>query len=70
MEESPYANREIDEKFSDIKDSLNRIESQTTKTNGRVRWLEKMIWLAMGFCGCVTVLILPLVVAVVESGKI
>jgi len=33
-------NREIDEKFAYIKDSLDRIEAQTLKTNGRVTSLE------------------------------
>lgn len=70
MYEKPYQNREIDEKFNDIKDSLNRIETQTIKTNGRVRWNEKMIWLAMGFCACVTILILPLIWSLISSGKI
>lgn len=33
-------NREIDEKFDDIKDSLDRIEVQTTKHNGRMSKVE------------------------------
>lgn len=41
---SPYSNRELDEKFYDIKDSLNRIEEQTKKTNGSVASLK--IWRA------------------------
>lgn len=41
MTDTPYANREIDEKFTDIKDTLLRIEAQTTKTNGRVNKLER-----------------------------
>lgn len=39
--EAPYQNREIDEKFTDIKDTLGRIEEQTSKTNGRVTRLER-----------------------------
>ena len=32
MHDIPYQNREIDEKFSDIKEALGRIEAQTSKT--------------------------------------
>ena len=37
MTEVPYQNREIDEMFKDIKEKLDRIEIQTTATNGKVR---------------------------------
>lgn len=43
-----YTNREIDEMQKDIKDSLNRIENQTIKTNGRVSVLEKWMWMVLG----------------------
>jgi hypothetical protein len=35
-----YSDREIDTMFKDIKEQLDRIEQQTTRTNGRVRVLE------------------------------
>ena len=41
MNDAPYANRELDEKFTDIRDALARIEGQTSKTNGRVTRLER-----------------------------
>ena len=41
--EAPYANREIDEKFKDIMDSLGRIEVQTTQHNGRLTKVERIL---------------------------
>lgn len=40
MPEEPYSNREIREMHRDIVSRLDRIEAQTTKTNGRVNKLE------------------------------
>jgi len=42
--DEPYKNREIDDKFKDIMNSLERIEIQTTKHNGRLTRLEKITW--------------------------
>lgn len=68
--DTPYQNREIDEKFGDIQASLDRIETQTIATNGRVRWLEKMIWASGGFCMCVTIVLLPLLFSLIQNGKL
>ncbi len=38
-DEIPYQNREIREMFDDVRESLQRIEIQTTTTNGKVRKL-------------------------------
>jgi hypothetical protein len=58
-----YSNREIDHYFLDIKKSLNRIEAQTIKTNGRVNKLESWKSLLVG-CWIVTMtLVIPLLVA-------
>lgn len=61
MTDLPYLNRELDEKFSDIQASLGRIETQTTKTNGRVNNLETWQSYVLGFCACITILLLPIV---------
>jgi len=55
MDNEPYTKRELDHYFNDIKSilarqdgTLSRIETQTTKTNGRVSrleyWRNVLIW--------------------------
>lgn len=41
--EDRYSNREVDVFFKDIRESLGRIEAQTTKTNGRVSKVEERV---------------------------
>ena len=53
-----------------IKVSLEMILVQTTKTNGRVRWLEKMVYTALGGLGVLTILVLPIITALIELGKL
>ncbi len=65
--ESGYLNREIDVKFSDIKNQLDRIEEQTMKTNGRVSSLENWQAYVVGFCACVAILILPVAFQFITS---
>ena len=48
MTEIDYSKRELDEKFTDIKESLNRIEAQTTRHNGRLSKAEKWIYTMAG----------------------
>lgn len=48
MAEEPYLKRELDEKFNDIKDSLNRIEVQTTRHNGRLSKMERWMYTIAG----------------------
>ena len=50
--------------------ALRRIETQTTKTNGYVADLQKWKWVLVGFCACVTVLLIPTLLALVQAGKI
>jgi hypothetical protein len=70
----PYSNRELDEKFGDIKESLNRIEAQTTKTNGSVANLK--LWRAY-LTGAVTIIAfllasvgIPLISSYIQTGKL
>ena len=65
--DTPYLNRELDEKFSDIKEALERIEAQTTRTNGRVGRLEHWQAYVIGFCACITLLILPVLMVLVNN---
>lgn len=56
-----------------VLERLDRIETQTTQTNGRVRWSEKMIYLAVGGLGVLTTIVLPTVIELVrilaDTGK-
>lgn len=50
MDNEPYHKRELDHIFKDIKDSLDRIEEQTTRHNGRLTKVERILLIL----GCVT----------------
>lgn len=43
MPDEPFKNREILEMFGDVKKTLGEIKEQTTKTNGRVTRLERVM---------------------------
>lgn len=57
--EQDYSKREIDEFMKDIKDTLQRIEMQTTRTNGRVSSLENWRGFITGGLAILTVLVVP-----------
>jgi hypothetical protein len=70
--EVPYSNREIDEHFKALRETLifhntsqmsilTRIETQTTKTNGRVSRLEAWRSYIAGSIAVVSFLVIPLV---------
>jgi hypothetical protein len=77
MDAQPYTNREMDMKFAEIKDILlgqneqmGEIKAQVKTTNGRVSSLEKWKIFVIGFCTCITVLMIPLLIALITSGKL
>jgi hypothetical protein len=81
MPEVEYSKRELDEKFKnldilirekhdDVMVKISEVVVQTTKTNGRVRWLEKMVYLAIGGLGILAILVLPLIFALIQAGRL
>lgn len=67
--EDPYTNREIDRLFNEIKIQLDRIESQTTKTNGRVSSLERYKAGLVMSIGLISFVIIPLVVFIFDVSQ-
>ncbi len=57
----------MDDFESNTTNSLGRIELQTTKTNGRVNSLERWQSYVIGFCAAVTLLLVPLLIAVASK---
>ena len=69
-----YSNREIKAFFNEIKDTLERIETQTTKTNGRVNKLENWRSYLLGgiaiISSIVVVIVIPLLDVLIRTGKL
>ncbi len=64
-----YSDPLLDDKFIDIKDSLNRIELQTVKTNGRVSMHDRLLWLSMGAMPLLAFWAFTLTQAFLDQGK-
>lgn len=46
--EPDYSKREMDIIYGEIRETLERIEKQVIKTNGRVNFLERFMWTSIG----------------------
>jgi hypothetical protein len=66
MAEAQYKNREIDEKLSEIRSLILEVRAQTIKTNGRVSSLENWKSYTIGFCACISVIIIPVVLMLIK----
>lgn len=47
-----------------LTESINRVEAQTVKTNGRVTWLEKCAYILIGGGMIISAMVIPLVIYV------
>ena len=63
--EPDYSNREIDRFMKDIIDTLNRIETQTMKTNGRVNSLEQWRYYQTGAISVLALLLTAVIIPVI-----
>ena len=72
--EANYSNRELNMRFEEIKEKLETILQQTTKTNGRVSKLEQWRAYILGAVGIMVVLVIPIATLVlydlIRTGKI
>lgn len=66
-DEKNYKKREIDEKFTDIQNSLIRIENQTTKTNGHVADLKSWQNFIKGGLAVLSIIVVPIFLYVIYT---
>ena len=64
----------VNRSLSDLKDSMERgfkgVFARQDHTNGTVAWTVKMIYLAIGGLGVLTVVVLPFIWAFIQAGRI
>lgn len=53
-----------------VEEKLDDIISRVTFTNGKVHWLEKMVYLAIGGLGVLAIIVFPLLFALVQAGRL
>lgn len=68
MSDDDYSVRELDEKFETIMGKLDRIETQTIKTNGRVAALERWQSFLQGGLAILTLLVVPVIIYLATQG--
>ena len=54
-----YTKRELDLHFADVKEALAEIKVQTTKHNGRLTKIEKILWTLGGAVGVLGAMNIP-----------
>lgn len=67
MNNEEYSKREIDSFMQEIRETLIRIEAQTTKTNGRVSKLENWRGYITGGVSVIVIVLIPLLLMVVNT---
>ena len=53
-----------------VKSDLSDIKKMVAYTNGRVRWLEKVIWSFGGGWAVLTIIVIPILIAYIQTGKV
>lgn len=66
MGEQDYSNRELDSHFDVIKETLDRIEKQVLKTNGRVNKLERNMLIVSCVIGTILFMKYPDIISVIK----
>lgn len=67
MNEKPFSNREIREKFEAVHEDVRSILAQTTKTNGRVNKLETWQSFMQGGLAILAILVVPIIIYIIQQ---
>lgn len=51
-------------------EKLDEVIERQKYTNGKVAFVYRYIWLCMGFCLCLSIIVLPLIWSLIQSGKL
>jgi hypothetical protein len=57
----------IDDVKENMKEGFNGVHDRQDTTNGRVRDLEKWMWWVIGFCACLSVIVLPVAFLILKA---